>query len=60
LSRSPVLFVVLARPIGVSRGQISAFRELFEEGISREVQQPLNGRQVLSDTKDDFGCERPR
>jgi carbonic anhydrase len=46
----PVRFVVLADPISVSRRQIGAFRELFEEGNSREVQ-PLNGRKVRSDVK---------
>jgi carbonic anhydrase len=55
----PVLFVVLADPTSVSRRQIGAFRELFEEGNSREVQ-PLNGRQVLSDAKGDLGCEGAR
>jgi carbonic anhydrase len=46
----PVRFVVLADSIDVSRGQIGAFRELFHEGNSREVQ-PLNGRKVRSDAK---------
>jgi carbonic anhydrase len=46
----PVRFVVLADSISVSRRQIGAFRELFEEGNSREVQ-PLNGRKVRSDAK---------
>jgi carbonic anhydrase len=46
----PVRFVVLADSIGVSRRQIRAFRELFEEGNSREVQ-PLNGRRVRSDAR---------
>jgi carbonic anhydrase len=46
----PVRFVVLADSISVSRRQIRAFRELFEEGNSREVQ-PLNGRKVRSDAK---------
>jgi carbonic anhydrase len=50
----PVQFVVLAASIGVSRRQIGAFQELFEEGNSREVQ-PLNGRRVLSDAKNVFG-----
>ena len=36
-----------------AKRQIEAFRELFEEGNSREVQ-PLNGRKVLSDTDDGF------
>ena len=44
-----VRWIVLAHPITLSKHQIDAFRELFEEGNSREVQ-PLNGRQVLSDT----------
>jgi carbonic anhydrase len=46
----PVRLVVLADSISVSRRQIAAFRELFEEGNSREVQ-PLNGRKVRSDAK---------
>jgi carbonic anhydrase len=46
----PVRFVVLADSISASRRQIGAFRELFEEGNSREVQ-PLNGRKVRSDAK---------
>jgi carbonic anhydrase len=45
-----VRWVVLAHPITLSRHQIEAFRELFEEGNSREVQ-PLNGRKVLSDAR---------
>jgi carbonic anhydrase len=49
----PVRFVVLAEPVSLSRPQIGAFRELFVEGNSREVQ-PLNGRVVRSD------AERPR
>jgi carbonic anhydrase len=49
----PVLFVVFAESISVSRRQIGAFQELFPEGNSREVQ-PLNGRQVLSDMDDTF------
>jgi carbonic anhydrase len=47
----PVQFIVFAEPIYASRRQVGAFRELYEEGNSREVQ-PLNGRQVLSDAKD--------
>jgi carbonic anhydrase len=43
-----VRWIVLAHPITLSKHQIHAFRELFEEGNSREVQ-PLNGRRVLSD-----------
>lgn len=46
----PVRFVVLAESIDVSRRQIGAFRELYDEGNSREVQ-PLNGRKVRSDAK---------
>jgi carbonic anhydrase len=46
----PVRFVVLADSISVSRRQIRAFRELFEDGNSRAVQ-PLNGRKVRSDVK---------
>ena len=45
-----VRWIVLAHPITLSRHQIDAFRELFEEGNSREVQ-PLNGRKVLSDAR---------
>ena len=43
-----VRWIVLAHPITLSTHQIRAFRELFEEGNSREIQ-PLNGRKVLSD-----------
>ena len=43
-----VRWIVLAHPITLSKQQIHAFRELFEEGNSREVQ-PLNGRKVRSD-----------
>ena len=50
----PVRFVVLADSISASRRQIRAFRELFEDGNSREVQ-PLNGRRVRSDAR-----RRPR
>jgi carbonic anhydrase len=46
----PVRFVVLADSISVSRRQIGAFRELFGDGNSREVQ-PLNGRKMRSDAK---------
>jgi carbonic anhydrase len=46
----PVRWVVMADSISASRRQIGAFRELFDEGNSREVQ-PLNGRKVRSDTK---------
>jgi carbonic anhydrase len=44
----PVRFIVFADPITLSRRQIGAFRELFPEGNSREVQR-LNGRRVRSD-----------
>jgi carbonic anhydrase len=43
-----VRWIVLAHSVTLSKHQIHAFRELFEEGNSREVQ-PLNGRRVLSD-----------
>ena len=43
-----VRWLVLAHAITLSKHQIHAFRELFEEGNSREVQ-PRNGRKVLSD-----------
>jgi carbonic anhydrase len=46
----PVRWVLLADSISASRRQIAAFRELFDEGNSREVQ-PLNGRKVRSDAK---------
>jgi carbonic anhydrase len=46
-----VQWIVLADPITLSKRQIQAFRELFEEGNSRETQ-PLNGRTVLSDAGD--------
>jgi carbonic anhydrase len=49
----PVRFVVLAEPISLSGRQIEAFRELFEEGNSREPQ-PLNGREVRSDAEERF------
>lgn len=49
----PVAFVVFANSITLSGRQIDAFRELFEEGNSREVQ-PLNGREILSDADDVF------
>jgi carbonic anhydrase len=52
----PVLFIVFAESIDVSRRQIAAFREVIEEGNSREVQ-PLNDRQVLSDAEDGFDDE---
>ena len=43
-----VRWIVLSHPIELSKRQIGAFRELFEDGNSREVQ-PLNGRRVRSD-----------
>jgi carbonic anhydrase len=46
-----VRWIVLAEPLTLSKRQIQAFRELFDEGNSREVQ-PLNGRAVLSDADD--------
>jgi carbonic anhydrase len=46
----PVRFIVLASSVEASRRQIGRFRELFEEGNSREVQ-PLNGRRILSDVR---------
>jgi carbonic anhydrase len=49
----PVRWVVLADSISVSRRQISAFRDLFEDGNSRAVQ-PLKGRRVRSDAR--TGC----
>ena len=44
----PVAWVVLDQPIEMSVAQIDHFRELFEEGNSREPQ-PLNGRTVATD-----------
>ena len=44
----PVDWVVLKQPIEMSAEQIAAFRELFEEGNSREPQ-PRNGRQIVTD-----------
>ena len=49
-----VRWIVLAHPITLSRHQIDAFRELLEEGNSREVQ-PLNRRKVLSDARRHHG-----
>jgi carbonic anhydrase len=43
-----VRWIVLAHKLTLSKQQIHAFRDLFDEGNSREVQ-PLNGRKVLSD-----------
>jgi carbonic anhydrase len=51
-----VRWIVLADPIRMSERQIDAFRDLFEEGNSRDVQ-PLNGRVVLSDAEDAFEDE---
>ena len=48
-----VQWIVLAEPIAMSEKQIDAFRALFDEGNSREVQ-PLNHRVVLSDAQDGF------
>jgi carbonic anhydrase len=45
-----VKWVVLAEPIEMSRQQIEAFRRLFPEGNSREVQ-PLNGRTITTDVE---------
>jgi carbonic anhydrase len=45
-----VRWVVLADSISASRRQIGAFRELFDEGNSREVQ-PLGGRKVRTDAR---------
>jgi carbonic anhydrase len=45
-----IKWVVLAEPIEMSRRQIDAFRQLFPEGNSREVQ-PLNGRTVKTDVE---------
>ncbi|HEX8557701.1 MAG TPA: carbonic anhydrase family protein [Pyrinomonadaceae bacterium] len=45
-----VSWVVLAEPIEMSPEQLDAFKRLFPEGNSREVQ-PLNGRVVLTDVE---------
>jgi carbonic anhydrase len=45
-----VRWVVLAEPIEMSKEQIDAFKQLFPEGNSREIQ-PLNGREVLTDVE---------
>ena len=45
-----VSWVVLAEPVEMSQRQIDAFRQLFPEGNSREVQ-PLNGRTIKSDVE---------
>jgi carbonic anhydrase len=49
----PVRWVVFAEALRLSRRQIEAFRELFEDGNSREPQ-PLNGRKVRSDAEHVF------
>ncbi|HVG21252.1 MAG TPA: carbonic anhydrase family protein [Blastocatellia bacterium] len=41
---------VLAKPIEMSPQQIAAFKAIFPEGNSREVQ-PLNGRAILTDVE---------
>lgn len=43
-----VKWIVLAEPIEMSQAQIDAFKQLFPEGNSREVQ-PLNGRTIRTD-----------
>ncbi|HVF57128.1 MAG TPA: carbonic anhydrase family protein [Pyrinomonadaceae bacterium] len=43
-----VKWVVLAQPIEMSPAQIDAFKAIFPDGNSREVQ-PLNGRTILTD-----------
>lgn len=43
-----VNWIVLAEPIEMSQAQIDAFKQLFPEGNSREVQ-PLNGRTIFTD-----------
>jgi len=45
-----VKWVVLAEPIEMSEQQIEAFKQLFPEGNSREVQ-PLNGRTIKTDVE---------
>jgi carbonic anhydrase len=45
-----VRWVMLAEPIEMSGEQIDAFKRLFPEGNSREIQ-PLNGRTVLTDVE---------
>jgi carbonic anhydrase len=45
-----VRWVVLAEPIEMSEAQIEAFKQLFPEGNSREVQ-PLNGRTIYTDVE---------
>jgi carbonic anhydrase len=43
-----VNWIVLAEPVEMSQAQIDAFKRLFPEGNSREVQ-PLNGRTIFTD-----------
>src|SRR3712207_8063128 len=45
-----VNWIVLAEPIEMSQAQIDAFKQLFPEGNSREVQ-PLNGRTIRTDVR---------
>ncbi|HWW74970.1 MAG TPA: carbonic anhydrase family protein [Pyrinomonadaceae bacterium] len=45
-----VKWIVLAEPIEMSAQQIEAFKRLFPEGNSREVQ-PLNGRTIKTDVE---------
>lgn len=45
-----VKWIVLAEPIEMSQAQIDAFKQLFPEGNSREVQ-PLNGRTIRTDVE---------
>lgn len=45
-----VNWIVLAEPIEMSQSQIDAFKQLFPEGNSREVQ-PLNGRTIRTDVE---------
>lgn len=45
-----VRWVVLAEPIEMSPAQIGAFKALFPDGNSREIQ-PLNGRTILTDVE---------
>ena len=45
-----VRWVVLAETIEMSEAQIEAFKQLFPEGNSREVQ-PLNGRTIFTDVE---------
>ena len=45
-----VRWVVLAEPVEMSEAQIEAFKQLFPEGNSREIQ-PLNGRTIRTDVE---------